>query len=184
VKDLQYALNDVKAGKDPSAYIAKAAAYAKELDDLVAAPPVPVLVPVAAPVAGGTPIDPAVAAATPYTGKIVGGVEGTSVIDACVVDASAIVNGNASAYPGAALDLGWSGVIGKNSDEYVVFKYGEIVARENTGSGKTDTVAFAALAKRSPGIPIGIFRKTAASLAASNGVGPDIFGRVLRLVAA
>jgi hypothetical protein len=162
VKDLQYALNDVKAGKDPSAYIAKTAGYAKELAGLAAAPPVPVLVPVTAPVASGTPVDPAVASATPYTGKIVGGVEGTSVIDACVVDASAIVNGNASAYPGAALDLGWSGVIGENSDEYVVFKFGKIVARENTGSGKTDTVAFAA----------------------ANGVGPDIFGRVLRLVAA
>ena len=160
VKDLQYSLNDVKAGKDPSAYIAKTAVYAKELAGLAAAPPV--LVPVTAPVASGTPVDPAVASATPYTGKIVGGVEGTSVIDACVVDASAVVNGNPSAYPGAALDLGWSGVIGENSDEYVVFKFGEIVARENTGSGKTDTVAFAA----------------------ANGVGPDIFGRVLRLVAA
>jgi hypothetical protein len=59
-KNLQYALNDVKAGKDPSAHIAKAAEYAAELHPTaptVAAPAAPAVpAPVAQPAA--QPADP------------------------------------------------------------------------------------------------------------------------------
>jgi hypothetical protein len=112
-----------------------------------------------------TPIDPKLAAKTPYTGPtgsaVAGPVEGVTVIEACKVDAMCRANGTESPYPGAALALGWSGVIGKDGHTYFVFKDGEIIATVE-GTGSTDTVA----------------------LANANGVDTDHQGRVLRLVAA
>jgi len=111
-----------------------------------------------------TPIDPKLAAKTPYTGPTgsatAGPVDGVSVVEAAKTDAMCVAGGTESPYPGAALALGWSGVIGKDGHTYFVFKYGKIVATVE-GTGSTDTVA----------------------LANANGVDTDLQGRVQRLVA-
>jgi hypothetical protein len=112
-----------------------------------------------------TPISDKIAAETPYTGAtgsaVAGPVSGVSAVEAAKTDAMCLAGGTESPYPGAALALGWSGVVGKDGHTYSVFKEGTLVATVE-GTGTTDTVA----------------------LAAKYGVGPDLFGHILRLVAA
>ena len=110
------------------------------------------------------PISDKIASETPYTGPVgdavSGPVAGVSCIGAASTDALCRAGGTASPYPGAALALGWSGVCGKDGHTYSVFKEGVLVATVE-GTGTTDTVA----------------------LALEHGVGPDLFGHILRLVA-
>ena len=89
----------------------------------------------------------------------------TRCIGAAASDADSLANtalglNHPSPYPGACLALGWSGVKGDELGHHVVFKEGVIVANV-FGKVGDDTVA----------------------LAAEYGVGLDLFGHILRLVA-
>ena len=115
-----------------------------------------------------TAVPDPIASTTPYTGATnaaAGPVDGVSCIAAAASDADSRANtalglDHPSPYPGACLALGWSGVKGDEKGNHVVFKEGVIVANV-FGKPTDDTVA----------------------LAAKYGVGPDLFGHILRLVA-
>jgi hypothetical protein len=111
-----------------------------------------------------TPVPDPIASTTPYAGvtgsAVSGPVAGVSAVEAAKTDAMCVAGGSESPYPGAALALGWSGVVGKDGHTYSVFKEGALVATVE-GTGTTDTVA----------------------LALEHGVGPDLFDHILRLVA-
>jgi hypothetical protein len=114
--DLTYAQNDVKAGKDPSAHIAKALRYAEELAAL--------------PAETTTTKNSAPTTTLDNTAKP----SGLTNYAAAEVDAGFVFQvslGNTTGAdtnpaPGAAKALGFSGVVGEGADGYGVFKDGEL----------------------------------------------------------
>jgi hypothetical protein len=115
--DLTYAQNDVKAGKDPSAHIAKALRYAEELAGLPADKPTTTTTSNSG--TSGTP-----STASGLTNYAAAQVDAGFVFQASLGNT---VGADTNPAPGAAKALGFNGAVGDSTtSKYGVFKNGEL----------------------------------------------------------